>query len=181
MPALPLEITGEGGNSCHQHLMNEGMLSHPIISLCLAIRTGGKQAEQKSSGKKQSELLSTTSHLCYQEPDQSTRISEAAASSQRCGVLREGWGVSGSLTRKGFLLKGATQQCTLWWRGQGGVFPVGDGAFVQIRMHALSSVGILSLSFITLKGNIFISWWFGWDTTLLNVKGDCNIKETTVK
>lgn len=28
----------------------------------------------------------------------------------------------------------------------------------QISMHAVFSVGILLLSFITLKGNIFISW-----------------------
>lgn len=68
--------------------MNEGMLSHPIISFCLAIRTGGKQAEQKSFGKKQLELLSTTSHLCCQEPDQSTWSS--------C-ILTEVWGAEGRM------------------------------------------------------------------------------------
>lgn len=29
VPALPLKITGEGGNSCHQHLMNEWMNVEP--------------------------------------------------------------------------------------------------------------------------------------------------------
>lgn len=36
----------------------------------------------------------------------------------------------GDSPQRGFLTKGATQGCVLWWRGHGGVLPARDGGFV---------------------------------------------------